>query len=431
MSREGGRCQDGPAVQLGSASSIFPRQLARAWRARGLASVLVTRAHEGVGVEEDDLPIVPAAAPGVAARAVRRVCRPALVPLERLAARLGRRHYRRSTGYQAPSPWEWRFLDTMWETPGLVRAALAQRPRFVFGHEVTAYGPATARCRGVPRILFPWGGDVYNYAETSLVQFAVVRRALHGVDLVLPSSTAAAAHIVERYGVPGDKVRAVSWGVDLELFRPLRGDDRERARCALGARQDSIVVVNPRRFSRRWSCFEVLDAFLALAGARSDVCCVMLGGGTEADIGEGRRSIEDAGLTSRVRIIEGTVDLGEFARIVGAADVFVSWMGRGDMRSASVLQAAAAGGAPIIARQPEYVHMEAEGFAAELVPFGDGASLLHALGAVCDDPVRRARMVAANRRYLERHEDASVQMDRLLATIEEVVGNVNRREPAR
>jgi glycosyltransferase involved in cell wall biosynthesis len=94
--------------------------------------------------------------------------------------------------------------------------------------------------------------------------------------------------------------------------------------------------------------------------------------------------------------------------------VFVSLLGRGDMRSASVLQAAASGAAPIIADNPEYREMEKMGFQALFVAPGNVEEVIDALRVYLDDPAK----IKSNDDYLARNEDYGTQMTRMLELIE-------------
>jgi hypothetical protein len=90
------------------------------------------------------------------------------------------------------------------------------------------------------------------------------------------------------------------------------------------------------------------------------------------------------------------------------------------MRSISVLQAAAAGAAPVIGENPEYREMERLGFAALFVRPDSVEDVVRALRFCVMSPEKVRDMVARNDRYLAQYEDYSTQMDTLLGLIEGV-----------
>jgi len=352
---------DGPAVQLSAANSIFPFQLARFWQSHNLETVLVTRdTNHELGARHQDTTVVESTAyrRGLDRLLSRGSVRRALLRMEQLAVAPFRVGYHRRTGRPTSEGWAPHFVRHLLDAPATARAARSFRPRFVFGHEVTSYGPATAICRGIPRILFPWGGDVFLYAETSPFVRTLVQKSLRSVDLVLPSSTTAAHHIRQRFGVHEDVVHPLSCGIDRTLFQRAGAADRESLLADLGIPADRHIILNCRQFSPVWGCFEALDSFLSLARSEPTTHFVLLAGvGVEAHIAKARKRIAAEDLGHRFTVLDGRVPLERVAELMSAADVFTSLMRLGDMRSASVLQAAASGGVPVISDSPEHREM--------------------------------------------------------------------------
>ena len=415
--------RDGPAVMLGESTSFFPAQLAACWRAKGMEVVLVTHRLDAARALADGTRVVRSCeyetrvTRGVTAGLIN----PVVSRLERLVPRYKQRFEQR-TGVSADTelwlPHFANYVNAAWPT---VRAALAQRPRFVFGHEVTTYGLPTALCSSVPRIIFPWGGDVFTYAESSPFHFALTSYCLRNVDLIVPSSTTAALHISERFNIPAAKVKAVSWGVDRNKFRRAEGEARRSVCAKWKIDPDATVVLNPRRFRPDWGAFVSLDAFLQIASENEQTHFILFGGrDTEKFTSQARDKIVEQGFGERFTILEGEASLDVCAELMSVSDIFMSLLGRGDMRSASVLQAAAAGAAPILSDNPEYREMERMGFQSLFVSPGNVQEVVDALRVYVNDPARARAVVANNDEYLAAHEDYEVQMDRMLGLIEDV-----------
>lgn len=412
---------DGPAVSLGNSDSIFPNQLAREWSCRGMPSVIVT-STTGNSEPPDGVSVVQSQGfERLSTKIVRKLSNPVTRRLERFLPRWQRGRYSRRTGRQQPEPWEWYWVDHFWDSFSRARAALALRPRFVFAHEASSYGLSAALCRGVPRIIFPWGGDVFNYVESSIVIDRITTYALRHVDLVVPASVVAAQYIRERFGLSEDKVQAVSWGVDLHQFSRASVEHRATFCKELAIDPSSILVLNSRRFRPFWGCTPVLESFLQLAQRTEGTHFLLLtGSGAEENVQAARRRIEGAGLASRFTFFMGNVPLSRCSEVMSVADIFVSLAGRGDMRSSSVLQATACGGAPVILDALEYREMAKQGFACEFVRPDDVEDLTVALHRLVTDEGRRSSMREQNRRYVTEHEDHNRQMTRMLDLIGEV-----------
>ncbi len=414
---------EGPALLLANPDSLFPRQLAACWRSRGIETVIATYDWNGPDALPDGTRILSASA--VAGERIRMRRRWKIRALERLwkaDVALFRGRYRRAMGADAstfPS-----FVSPLSAADTAAEAVRRIAPRFVFGMEAYFFGPATAACRDVPRILMPWGGDIFLSAEASPVNRRMVRNALRGVDLVCPTSTAAAARLRDRFGVPPARIATVSWGVDRSLFRradPARRDAiLARYRIAPGAR----VVLNARRFLPVWGSEEVLAAFLALASREPGVHLVLLGGaGSEAGIAAALRRVDALGLSGRFTAFPGDLPLAEVADLMAVADVYLSLMRVQDMRSFSVLQGAAAGGVPVLADQPEYRAMEGEGFSARFVDPARTEDVVSTVLRLVRNEAECAEIRKGNDLYLARGEDRETQMDRLL----DAIGDACRR----
>ena len=409
---------DGPAVILGNAQSLFVQQLASTWKQRGLDVVIVTE---------------PQCFPAAAIEGVRiinshdyrrtgfrwlRAVNPALRFAERTLPRILRRRYQKKTGRRNPESWEWYWVDNYWDSFCRARAAMACRPAFVFGQEASSYGLATAMCKGVPRILFPWGGDIFNYVEASPAIDWMTTRALREVDLVVPSSVTAAEYIPHRFRVQQSRVVAVSWGVDLNLFQPASVDQRVDILKRYAISSDCRIVVNARRFKSMWGATEALEACMAITKKQPDVHCIFPGGaGTQAAIESASQRVVQAGLQRQFTFLADNISLSHYAGILSVADIFLSLLGRGDMRSSSVLQGAACGGVPVIVESPEYRAMEKQGFSARFVPENDPGSLAATIEQLLSSDSDRRSIGQANLEYVSAHEDHNRQMTHLLDLI--------------
>jgi glycosyltransferase involved in cell wall biosynthesis len=414
--------KDGRAVILGEPSSIFVSQMAHAFRERGLDCVVITEAENAQLRLPDATPVVRSKGYETqAARIVRRgVLKPVLSTLD-LSAPLFKQRFLRSTGvrsYELWMPYLASYTPYAWRTS---RAALAQHPQFVLGQEVTAYGLSTALCRGVPRVLVPWGGDVFAYAESSPFQFALTKLSLNLVDLIVSTSTTAARHIVDRFRISPEKVQALSWGVDRTLFVRAEGEERRRLREHWRIDPNATVFLNARRFRPAWGGFVALEAFMRLAKDHPATHFILLGGlGTSEFVGSARERLAEAELLDRFTLLDEQVPIEVCAELMSISDVFLSLLGRGDLRSASVLQAAQAGGVPVISDLPEYREIERLGFRALFVDPDSDQDVFEALELCLRDPGRLAGIRERNERYLRTHEDRKRQMDRLVELIEDL-----------
>jgi glycosyltransferase involved in cell wall biosynthesis len=294
------------------------------------------------------------------------------------------------------------------------------RPRLVCGQEVFSYGLAASLCGGCPRLVMPWGGDVYMYAETTSLAFALVKYALRHVDLVVAGSPLAGDHLKTRFGVPPERLHCGGlWALDRERFRRATPTENQRTRARYGIRPDDLVIMNVRRFFPAWGSDIALEAFVRVAKGRRDAHFVLLGGaGTEALVAGARERLEQEGVSSRFTLFEGDLPIAECAALMSIADICVSLMREADMRPlAAILEAACAGGAPVIGDQPEYRAMEQLGFSAIFAAPGDAGSAAAAIERYASDALLRREAAERNARYLGEHEDGIAQAQDLLRAV--------------
>lgn len=405
------------AAMIGSSMSLFPRKLCAEWRKRGIEVTLFTGVTGGPKQLPDGTPVIE---PLFRRKSVpwQDRFRDRAAALDEWIARRHFARYRRRTGIDAPSAWEWQFYANFSQAFPIARAIRAYQPDFVFAQEVFSYGFAAALCGTIPQFLFPWGADVFWCPELSPLISLMVRTALWRAKLIMPTSQYGVDHIAQRFGISRDKLMPISWGADLSLFRPA-GEGLRRAICERWKiPADARVLLNVRRLRKQWGSLDVFEAFLALSKKAQGTHFVMLGGeGTETLAAECKRRVADAGVAPRFTIIEGAIPIEQVAELMSIAAIYTSVMGSGDMRSLSVVQAAAAGGAPVLGEHPEYAFMQRQGFRTLFVQRNNPAAIEAALQKYLDDESFRKTTVAQNLAYVAQDEDQTTQMDRLLDAI--------------
>lgn len=416
----------GPVVILGNAQSMFPHQLAAQWRSYGIDVRIVSHWPFTVDVPNDETPVLDGREAGSLMRRVAaRVATAALRRIEKPLLKWQADRARRAVGQYQRVFGTSQFIGFALSLPALVHSL---NPQFVFGMEAFSYGLSTARCSGVPRILQPWGSDIYLYAETTSLASLLMTHTLRNVDLLVPGSIAAAEHIRHRFGVPPERIEPITWGVDLRMFSRADEDARSQICARYGIPKGDLIVMNVRRFVPLWGAEVALEAFIRFARARGDVRFVLLGGAaTEEAMARARRRLQEEGVLDRFVLLEGHKPLAECAQLMSVADIAVSLMYNADMRSSSVCQAAAAGAALVLSEGAEFRNLEPLGFRAAFVDVGDVDQVMAALHRYADQPELRRAAAESNRRYVEEHEDWDRNHVRLL----ELIAGVCRRHQDR
>ncbi len=411
----------GPAVLLASADSIFTALLAKHWLSTGHTVKVVTLGERGTWLPPEVEVIDVRQRRSFVTRALGYFGGPPAHLLQRACVCWGQQRFTQVTGKAAADDWEWNIFPPWLHAGLLAKTALSLRPRFVFGQEAMMYGRATALCGGVPRILFPWGSDVYNSPESWFGVDWLVRSGLRGVDLVVPSATCAGTHLIERFGVDPEKVCPISWGIELSSQKAADAVRQAETRKHWNIPKGIPVVFNSRRFRPQWGSDVVLPAFLEAAKNSPQSHYVILAGpGAEQTVAQAVRAIEQQGLSSRFTLIDRQIASDQYNDLAALAEVFVSLTFRGDMRSSSVLQCAGLGAAPVIGEACEYRHIATQGFAAEFVSSTNPHEVANAITSLLQNPARRRTMQIQNKAYIQQHEDRTARFEQLQTAIDAV-----------
>ncbi|MGD1098454.1 MAG: glycosyltransferase, partial [Bryobacteraceae bacterium] len=266
------------AFIIGDPASVFPCRFAEFFREGGVSASIVTRSWAG-GDEAGGFPVLQSArhhsSPGTnwlpgLRESLRKVDEAARrTEATRAQAALA------GTGIN----WNVSFVEGFLNAASIPAYVDTLQPSVLLGQEAFFYGLATALCRTAPRILMPWGGDIYYFAHQNSVSYEMVRRALTSVDLVLAGGEAGARYLVREYGVSPDRIHTFSWGIDTALFRKASPEERQTF-----CRRESLppqvkIVVNARRFHPRWGCDIALEVFRQLVKEDPEAYCFMVAGG--------------------------------------------------------------------------------------------------------------------------------------------------------
>lgn len=403
---------------IGNPQSLFPCIMASELRSRGMDAFIVSSGCFHIKETVDGIPVYPGlyfSSPF--AKKGYQFLNALLHKSEHYIQRLQAKRIKRIMGED--SGWNLMVSNPLRDALPIARRVKAMNPAFVFGQEVFSYGVATALCKNIPRLLMPWGGDIYRYADTTWMAFLATKWALRHVDLLCPTSVSSTERLMQHFGVPRERIQPISWGVDRKTFSTMDLQTKRMRLEELGINPNKKVIMNVRRFHASWGCEIAMRAYLELAKKRSDVHFVLLGGpGTEEEIQRWQSAVKDAGLLQDFTFLPGKVPLMECALWMALSTIFSSLMTTVDMRSLSILQAAASGSVPVLSDQPEYRNMESKGFRAL---FADGQNVdkvVKALEYYLDNPNFRESVVRSNLSYISENEDMTCQMDKLLLCAE-------------
>lgn len=307
--------------------------------------------------------------------------------------------------WDAAQPFRVERLDRRWmaPTPRLVRRvnelAREHRANLIVIDPVGPLGLAAGSMRGVryelPVVAVLHGAEVTIPARHPLFRRGM-RACLRNVDAVVAAGTYPLAE-AERSAGHLESV-LVPPGVDHRRFVPLDPGARNAARARFGLPEDAPVVLGVSRLVPRKGFDVLIDAVARCSDAHPDV--VLAIAGTGRDESRLRRRAARSGLDVRFLGRVGDEDL---PGLYGAADLFAMlcrdrWFGWEQEGFGIVFLEAAACGVPQVAGRSggswEAVAHDESGVVVDPTDVDEVAA---ALGALLDDPARRAEMGRASR----------------------------------
>jgi len=408
-------------VLIGPLSTIWLKQMASSWRARGIPTVAVTyRIWDGVRSLPDGTPILSSFEHESSWNKKRlSALNLTLRQIERVAHVVDKKRYTRVMVPAGRDDYI-SLAEPIVFGISISRFVRSLKPRFVYGHEVSTYGLATALCRGFPRILQPWGGDIFERPDASFLMSRIVKYSLRHVDLVCSASMTAVRYAVDHFGVSPSRAQVAPWGFDRRMF--CRADDEKRRTICgkYGIDPTAMIFMNARRFRPPWGCDIVLNAFIRFASEWSKSHFLLLGGAnSQPYVLEARKRLAGTPLEKRFTFFDGEIPLADCAELMSVADIFTSVVRKHDIGSSGVLQAAAAGGAPILSDHAEYREMVHLGFKALFVDINDENTIITAMRTYAEDESLRRSTAGCNQQYVSRYEDYESQMTKLLELIDQ------------
>ena len=185
------------------------------------------------------------------------------------------------------------------------------RPDVVHAHWLCGFACFAALAGAQPLVAMAWGSDVLRADRQKRL---ANRIALWRAKLAMADSQMLVNAMADLGARPSETM-LMSWGVDLDLFRPAN-DSRAAVRAGLGL-PDGRIVLSPRSLMPLYNPRVIVEAFELLAEDMPDVQLVLKHMGTiQPDVGPLR-------YPDRVRVI-GHVPYERMVEWYQAADVCVS-----------------------------------------------------------------------------------------------------------
>lgn len=215
------------------------------------------------------------------------------------------------------------------------------RPDLVHLHLQTHYSPAILLSR-TPYILTSWGMEVLTLPNDSTLVQALGRTAAWKAHTITVDANVL-KQIWTQMGIPQNKIQIIPFGVDLSIFNP--NINRSAIRKKLEIEKDDVVLISTRALrNHHYNVESFIKAMPLILKSCSNAKFIVKGEGPlESYLKEMTRKLA---VSDKVHFV-GLVSHSEYAKYLGAADIYVS-TSFVDTTSVSLLEAMACGLAPVV-----------------------------------------------------------------------------------
>ena len=318
-----------------------------------------------------------------------------------------------------------------WSRAGRVGVALSLawtvlrlQPCIIHVHfALCAWFQAVLVSRFHPLIVTTMGGDITFRPDFQWALREPTGYLLRQADVVTVKSDHMTS-VVRALGVDAHNIRRITWGMDLQQFRP--GLDTAQLRWRLGLAEDALVLFSARALEPRANVDVVVRAFAVAASdlPESAVLLVSEFHAVSEYACEIRQLTLDLGVSERVRFV-GSVEYDDMPLYLCMSKAVVSATSSDGMPQ-TVYQAMACCTRVILSDIPETRELVDAGCSAEVVGVRDVASLAAAMRRVCQGD-RNASDLADDRALVVMLANRAEQDAKLAAIYKELTSLTMRR----
>lgn len=309
------------------------------------------------------------------------------------------------------------------------RVIRREKPDLLHAQEALAYGPTLAHFPQFPRVLTPWGPDMESLKGENREVRELVIQGAQAADVITTNAPGLEEHWCQLTGVPRDKFRLFSWGVDIRQFRPRDEGEASKFAAGLGIPAEATVLLSPRLARRYCRIDMILRAWKEVLDDLPDNAhlLVLRAGATDQDWQDLQALAREEAI-GRVRFVDQNLTPDQMAllytRCRGTVMVPLT-----DLVAMSLLECMACGSIPLLVGHPCYretvadlrerPHKQGHGIYAPEGTVGGLADAIRRWGTLKDDEV--AKISLRNHEYIQKHQDWSVNAKQLLDAYQEVL----------
>jgi glycosyltransferase involved in cell wall biosynthesis len=300
------------------------------------------------------------------------------------------------------------------------------KPDIVHAMEALGYGLTMALCGSYPKVLTPWGNDIFYDPFHSKIAKFHVNKALKAATVVSTNHPALGDYLHETFHIPKDKVRCFSWGIDLKIFNPHKQKEALEMRDYLKIPYNVPVVMSNRTLSEYWGAREIVNAIPLVLKEAPEIRFILIrGSGRDDFMNEMVSLLKRSGAKKNVIIINEKISPKKMAALLNLSDIFVS-VPYSDLLSVSVLEGIACGAIPVVSDLAAYKTRIVDGENGFYVPVKNPRAIADKVLHIIKNISMRDKIQKKNWKIIRENDDWDKCAPKMISVYDEAIGNFKR-----
>lgn len=234
------------------------------------------------------------------------------------------------------------------------------RPDIIHAHEALVYGPTLRHFPRYPRVLTPWGPDIEMLANPSLKEEReLILQAVESADILTTNGPGLEAHWAKLAGVPAERFRMFSWGVNGSLWKPRSTTEQLNVRVDLEIPPGARIVLSPRLAQNLYRIPLLMDGWMRFQQSLHrdhpgrDARLVVLRAGADTDSWDRIITHHNAINARSIILVDRLLSPPELAALYSTASATIM-LPQTDLLAMSLLESMACGSLPIVPAHAAY-----------------------------------------------------------------------------
>lgn len=303
-------------------------------------------------------------------------------------------------------------LSLIVQTRKLVRKI---KPDILHAHYISDNGFLAAMTGFHPLVLTVWGSDVFVDPQRSPIDRYKVRFALKRADLITTSLRYTTEYIrQELLDVSPNKLKALPWGLDTNLFKKGYLNEVSMLRKNLGISDNTFTILSPRAMSEHYGIEYIVKSIPYIIEKYPDICFIFLRGFTMPPEYENKVWYEyenkvctvakNLGVKAYTRFVSQHLDQKEMPIYYNMCDVLIS-IPKTDQIGFCIHEGMACGVIPIVSNLRINLEILTDGENAFFVDRENPKDIAEKVMHCIEHPELKERFYTINRRIVEEKLD--------------------------